>query len=350
MVIRTRAAATKTAARTSTAPAKKAATPVRRAVSTKAAPPAKKAAAPAAKPARTPAQKAALEKARAARAATAAAEQHSAPKHPSKQPQVTEYDVLRAYHTWDTLYRTWKEQEGINVAEALDFVAPIGPAKVGRPEAGSIHNAAKVAEEDRVADELYDKEKVIAMPVAKLRQLAADLGLNEQKFKSGILEELEEKGYFRAEGDSADDEVDDGDDLSDAEEDEDESDDESDEDEELVEETLTRADLKKMNLKQLQEIAEANELDSEGLDKDEIIEALLADEEEDEEEEGEDEEEDEEEGEEDEEQYEEVTPEDLPKLSLEELLDLADTSGIKIPAAKKGNKKAVIEVILSKMS
>lgn len=330
MVVRTKPAskvaprATRTAA-----PAKKAA-PAR-----KAAAPARKAAASAPAP-------------RAAKAAPKAA----APRKASAKDVPSAHDVLRALRTYEKLRDTYFEAYSQEVDEAADFVAPVSSPRRGRPEVDGPARKVKVAAKDQVNEEFYDRDKTEALPVPKLRELAVDLAdrgvITEVKIKSVILEQMEDAGLFRDEGDVDSDAADEDEEFEDEDSEEsedDESDDDEDEsdddDEELDEEEYTRADLKKMDLKELQELAEINEIKWKGLNQKDLIDAML----------GEDDEDDEEDGEEDEDDEEvfEIDPSELPKLSLEDLLDICKQAGFKVPVAKRKDKKAVIELILANL-
>jgi hypothetical protein len=220
--------------------------------------------------------------------------------------------------------------------------------------------AAKVEPEDRVIDEFYDRDKIDALSIRELRALAADLAahgvITETKVKNTILEQMEEAGLFREDGDadaSSDDEDEEEGVDEDSEEDDEESDDEdddsdedeSDDDDEYGEETYTREELKAMTLKELQELAEVNEMKWKGLDKDALIDAMLANEEEPEDEVPEDEdEEDDEDGE-----VLEIDPDELPNMDISELLELAGQLEVEVPRTKRKNKDAIVELILENL-
>lgn len=321
------------------APAAKA-RPARKETPAKPAPAAKKAA-----PARqaTEAKKEQLAAARAVRSEkVAAAKAAPTEVHPVRKDKISAHDVARAWHTALMLQFQYAVQEGEEIAEAMAFVAPIMASKSGLPEK-SLHAKAKVDPEDRVIDEFYDLDVVKAMSISDLRTLATDLAANglitETKLKSRILEQMEEAGLFREE-ESSDADEDDIEDDVDEDAEEDEEDDDSDEDDDTEDVEYSREDLKGMTLKELQEIAEANEYDWKGLDKASLIEALLADPEEEDEEES---------GDEDDEEAVEIDPDELPNMDLDELLELCEQIGLKVPAAKKKNKKAVIQLILDEL-
>lgn len=268
--------------------------------------------------------------------------------HPLKKERITGHDVARAWQTALEVQAAYWAQENGEIEEAKAYVAPVGSAKPG-PKEKSPATRAKVEPEDRVIDEYYDRDIVEKYSIKELRELAVALELDEQKLKSKILSEMEEKGYFREDGSSEADEDDIEDDVDeDAEEDEEEDDDEdadSDEDDEdeTEDRVYNRDDLKAMNLKELQELAEANEFNWKGLGKAELIDALLADPDEDEEAD------DEEENEDDEDTPVEIDPDELPNMDLSELLELCEQIDLKVPASKKKNKKAVIQLILDEL-
>jgi hypothetical protein len=293
-----------------------------------------------------------LAKARAAKAEKAAA---AAPTkvHPVRKDKISAHDVVRAWHTALTLHAQYVAQEGQEAVEALEFVAPIMDSKPGVDKKTPL-TRAKVEPEDRVIDEYYDKEIVEKYTIKELRELAGDLGLDEQKLKTKILAEMESKGFFREDGDSdadedgVEDDVDEdaeGDDGEEEEElDDEESDDDSeDDDDETEERVYDRDDLKAMTLKELQELAEANEVNFKGLGKAELIETLLADDDDEEEDDSEDEED------EDDDAPVEIDPDELPNMDLDELLELCEQIDVKVPASKKKNKKAVIQLILDEL-
>lgn len=269
--------------------------------------------------------------------------------HPTRKDEISAYDVVRAWHTAFTLHSQFVQQQGEELAEVLDFVAPIMAAKIGGPKKTPA-TRAKVDPEDRVIGEYYDRDDVEKYTLKELRELAADLVANgiisEKMKKTVILTQMEEAGLFREDGSADADEDDIEDDVDeDAEEgvedDDSESDDDDDEDE-TEDVVYDRADLKAMTLKELQELAEANECDWKGMGKAALIDALLADD---------DEEEDSEEAEDEEEDDDVVgiDPDDLPNMDLDELLDLCKQIDLKVPATKRKNKKSVIQMILDEL-
>lgn len=334
--------------RTKAAPAKKAA-PARPAAKRAAAPAARKAA-----PARPVAKKAAPAPAKrsAAPVRAKAAAPKAAPvtaKAPKKEDAVSDHFVLRTFHTFLATYAKWLEQQGHEVAEVLDFVAPILPPRTG-PVKSTPQNRAKVSEEVQEAEEkFYDRDVIEKYSITDLRELAADLAaqgiITEVKVKRVILEQMEEAGLFRAGEDSPADEDDevDGEDAEDADEDEEEDDDaESDDDEsdgDTEEDFFTREELEGYKLKELQDLAEANELDFRGLSKAELIDLLVPEDEE------ADEEDDEEEDEEEEGEELVIDLNALKKASIEELLDICEQAGYDVPRSKRKNKAAILEII-----
>lgn len=350
MVVRTKAApAKKTTARPA---AKKAAAPAPARKATAARPAAKKAAPAPAKRSTgaSEARKAQLAEARAKRGAKAAAPAVEAEvaKHPTRKDEITAHDVLRAYHTFNTLYVAWLGQQGEEIAEVLDFVAPILPEAAGRPKKSPATRAKVTPQEREEEQKYYDRESFEKYHITEIREIATDLAaagvITETKVKSKILAEMEEAGLFRTDSDDDSDEGDEeyGEDAEETEEeDDDESDDDEDDDEESDDDTetafFTREELEGYKLKQLQEIAEANELDWNGLSKADLIDLLVP---EDDEEEEDDEEDEDEEGEEL-----EIDLAALKKASVEELLDICEQAGWDVPRTKRKNKAAIIEII-----
>lgn len=331
-----------------TAPAKtRAAATTAKREAAKSAAPAKKAAT--ARPAASNAKAESIAKARAAKAEKA---EKAAPTemHPVRKDKISAHDVVRAWHTALMLQFQYAVQEGEEIAEALEFVAPIMGGKRGPAEKSPL-TRAKVDPEKRVIDEYYDKGIVEKYSIKDLRELAERLELDEQKYKTGILKELEAKGFFREDGDAdadedgVEDDIDEDAEEDDVDDDEEESDDDDseDDDDDTEERVYDRDDLKEMTLKELQELAEANEVNFKGLGKAELIDTLLADEDEEDDDEPEDEED------EDEDAPVEIDPDELPNMDLDELLELCEQIDVKVPASKKKNKKAVIQLILDEL-
>lgn len=205
--------------------------------------------------------------------------------------------------------------------------------------------AAKTAKSAaEVETEILDEDETRALSIKDLRALAVRLELDEQKVKSGILAELEEKGHFgEAEEDEDDEEIGD---LEEDEEDEDTDEDEADEDDEEEDEDdeegdedeegeYTREELEDLSLKELREIAkeEGHKLpDYRGLDQEGLISLIL----------GEDDEED---GDDEDEEEIELDEDALRAMPLEELKALAKEIGVKVPARVK--QPALVELILN---
>lgn len=351
MVVRTKPAA-KASPRSAraAAPAKKAAAPAR-----KAATPTRKPAA--ASSGLSEAKQAALQKAQAARREKAAGARSAATEgadvHPTRKEEVTAHDVLRARHTYEVLYSQWLQQQGEDITDVLNFVAPILTAPSGQPKRSPIART-KVAPEERDIEQYFDRDKFEALPIKEIREIAADLvanktpGMTETKVKSVILEQMEAAGLFREEGPSDVDEDDiEDDDDEDVEEDDELDDEESDSDDDDDEdvETFTRADLKKKTLDELQDLAEINEVPWKGLGKSDLIDALLGGPEDDEDEE------EEESDEEDDGEAIEIDPDELPNMDIAELLDLCEQIGIadEIPANKKKSKSFIVNAILEQV-
>lgn len=294
--------------------------------------------------------------------------------------KVTGHDVARAALVLEkaqteynrTLAAYWAQNETELEAavehskKTVESMSP--PVREGRKPADT--PSAKARAKTPVIDEFYDQEKTTAMGLRDLRELAAELAekglITELKVKKTILEQMEEAGLFRAEGSSGvdeDDAVDDDEDVSEDEEDEeefeeddsdseseddDESDEDSDDEDAEDEDGFTLDDLKAMKLKELQNLAEQNSVDWDGLTKSELIAELWGDDEEEDdessEEDAEDADDDEEEGEEEEETV-EIDLADLPKYSADELYEIAKQVGAKIPVAKRKDKKFLIQKV-----
>jgi hypothetical protein len=299
------------------------------------------------------------------------------------EEKVTAYDVVRAMRAHERakqeLFRLnlafWAQndddiQDAAAAAErAVEEMTP--PKRTGRKPAETPSQQAKAAHP--VIGEYYDLDKVKAMGVTAIRELANDLAdkdlITERKLKAEIIKQMEKAGLFRSAGSDPadeDDSVDDDEDASEDEEeleddedsdddeddsdesDDDESDEEDDGDDEDDEDGYTIADLKAMKLKALQDFAEQNEIDVDGMSKAEIIEALLSDAEGDDEDEDEPEDEDDEDEtdeDEDEEETIEIDLADLKKYGVDELYALAKDQEIKIPVARRKDKKFLIAKI-----
>ena len=339
-----------------------------------------KTAAPAPKPAARPAPK-------AAPAAKAAPAKAPAPKAPAA-PKVTAYDVARAWKAANIARAKaelierdfWAQNEAeldAAVAHAEETLKETTPA----PRTGRKPNetpSSKVRAKNPVIGEFYDKDETEQLPLKDLRILATDLAsrgiITATKMKKDILAQMEAAGLFRSAGDAGVDEDDPADDDEDVEADEEELDDDADEDEEDEEsddddeddeddaddsdesddddesdeepdddeDGYTVEQLKGMRLKEIQGIAEQAGVNWDGLSKSALIEALIAASE-DEAEGAEPEDEDEEE----EGEVYEIDFSELPGMTLEELLSIADDAEIEIPKLKRKNKKAIIELIMA---
>lgn len=188
------------------------------------------------------------------------------------------------------------------------------PAKSGKSTSSS---AAEV--------DVLDEDEIRALPIKELRELAIELGLDEQKMKNGILAELEAKGHF---GDAED---------ADDEDAEDEAD-EEDEDEEDEEEGYDREELEEMSLAELKKLAKEEKIPAaqiRGADQDALIDLIL----------GEDEDEADEEDDEDAEE-EEIDEDALKEMSLTEVKKVAADLGLKISPRIAKNKAKIVEFIL----
>lgn len=264
----------------------------------------RKAAAPtrSARPARSakpaPAKKGA---APARRTRTAPAKAAPAPKAAEERPAVTRgaqgavlvagitvtaHDVAKAALTlkraqiiFDDLNAKYWEQYGEEVADikarGKEVLAELdGPGRVGRPPKEAPITKGKKSEP--IIGETYDYEEVKALPLVQLRELARDLAkediIEETVKKTVILEQMEEAGLFResddeasASGDSVDDEDaaaedEEGDEEFEDDDSDDEGADEDDDDEDAEDDgdDITADDLREMNLKELQDVAEEN--------------------------------------------------------------------------------------------
>lgn len=287
------------------------------------------------------AQKENLAKGRAARAA----KQSKPPleQHPAKEGVPSGHDVVRAGLTFFALLEAYAEAYRDELDALAPFIAPMGAAKQGRPEKDGPARKVKVEPEDSAIGEVYDYEETRVLPLAELRELAADLAergiIAERKVKATILKEMEEAGLFREEGDSSSGEGDEEDDDDEegseeaGESDEDEDEDSESEDDDDEEEEYSRADLRKMTLDQVQELAKENKRPWKGMDKEALIVSLIPDEDEEDEDGGEL----------------EIDPSELPSMGLDELLGLCEQAGWRVPNAKRKSKKAVIDLILENL-
>ena len=167
-------------------------------------------------------------------------------------------------------------------------------------------------------------EEATAAGIKALRELAAEVGIEETK-KADILAAFDE--------------------LLGDEEDEDEEEDEEDEEveEDDDDEDEDRDELEEMDLKEVRKVARDagfSASDYKGMDQDAIIDLIL----------GEDEEEEEDEDEEDDEEVEELDEDALKAMTQKDLIGLAKELEIKVPAALKkssaANKKKLVNLIL----
>ena len=185
--------------------------------------------------------------------------------------------------------------------------------------------ASRAAAKSTVEKGSLDQDEVEGMSVKDLRALAVEAGLREQKLKSGILTELEKKGFYA----------------------------EAEEGDEEEEEGYTREGLAEETLVELKKIAKSEghtAADYRGMDQESLIDLILG-EEEDEEEEDEDEEDADEEEEAEEDEDEEdgeivIDPEELKTMPIGELKELAKQINVKIPSTKAKSKSAIIKLIL----
>lgn len=328
----------------------------------------------AAKKTAAPARKAAPAAPKAPAAKPAAARRPAATKAAApvaKKQKYTGHDVARAVLTAMRALKTamvvvqgyaeeYQEELGGDLAE---FLAPMGHGVKGTAADGP-HRRARVAEEDRVIGELYNRDEVVSMKLVDLRELAADLVeqgvITEPKVKSVILEQMEEAGLFRgsdgsdSDEDAGDDEAGEYEDDGDAEEDEEDGDDSD--DPELEDVPYTREELEAMSLNELRQLAKDNSLPYKGMDAEELVNSFIPGEEGEEEDEEEPEDEDEELDEEEEDAEEEedddsvgIDPEELPNMTVAQLLTICKQGGVAVPAAKRKDKKAIIAIILKAM-
>lgn len=191
------------------------------------------------------------------------------------------------------------------------------------------------------ATDKYDREEIEGLPIGDLRTLAKDLGLDEQKVKKSILDEMEAKGLFTDSEDEEDeeefedeDEADEDDD-EDAEDEDEEDDEEEDEDEEDEEsEGYDREELEGMSLVELKKLAK-----EEGhaasvyrkMDQDALIDLLAGDDDEDAE---------------DDEEEEEIDEDTLKAMDLGQLKKVAAELELKVPVAVAKNKTKLVNFIL----
>jgi hypothetical protein len=233
---------------------------------------------------------------------------------------VTAHDVLRAKLTYEHLYARYWEQYGEEVAEikarGKEVLAELdGPGRVGRPPKEAPITQGKKS--DPLIGETYDYNEFKGFPLVKIREIARDLAaegiIEETVKKTVILEQMEEAGLFRESDDEApvrrdsrdvadtpeedeegDEEFEDEDDDSEDDEESDEEDDDDDDEEDG--DDITPDYLRRLNLKDLQDVAEENDIPwkkkTQAALLAELIEAAGGEDEEPDDEEDEDEEED----------------------------------------------------------
>lgn len=205
----------------------------------------------------------------------------------------------RAKQTYDAVLAKYWEQYGEEVEDIKSRGREVlneldGPGRVGRPPKEAPITKGKKS--DPIIGEVYDYEEVKAFPLVKLRELSRDLAaegvIKETVKKTVILEEMDEAGLFRESDDEAADQRDavaDEDDAEALEEDveefEDEADDSDDEgadedddaeDDEDDGEDVTADQLRRMNLKDLQDVAEENGIRWQKKKQDVLLKELLA--------------------------------------------------------------------------
>lgn len=189
---------------------------------------------------------------------------------------------------------------------------------------GSLPQGGNTTSTDAADVELLDEDETRNMAIKELRALAVELGLDEQKVKSGILAELENKGFFGEAADEDDEDAEDEDQDGEEEEDDDEDGDEEEE------EGYTREDLEEMDLKTLRAIAKSeghNATEYRTADQDALVDLILG-----------------EEAEEEEEQ--ELDEEALKAMDLAELKAIAKELSLKVPLPVAKNKTKLIDFIL----
>lgn len=183
-----------------------------------------------------------------------------------------------------------------------------GKAK-SEPEPDEDDDDEDADDDESVEKGSLDREEVEALGIKDLRALAVRAKLKEQKKKAEIYAELEKKGFFAAEDDDDDDDEDDDEDA---------------------------VDLSEMSLKELRAYAKSEEggehtaAEVKGLDQDALIALIEGDDEDDDDDDDEDEDADDDDDDDDGE--EELTEEDLKKMDLKGLKELAKELEIKVPA------------------
>lgn len=209
-------------------------------------------------------------------------------------------------------------QIGAAFADLMAMVADYNQQE-GTTTAANKSASKKVAVEE--PEETYTPEEIHGMKIVELRELAVELGLDEQKVKNNIIAELTEKGYIV---DEDGDEDEDEDELEDEEEDEDE--DGEDEDDE----GYSREELEDMTLADLRKLAKEEGIKvPRGADQDALVELILGEDDEDEDDDDEADDDDTDSDSDDEEE-EEITEEEIRAMSLQELQGLAKELKVKV--------------------
>jgi hypothetical protein len=128
-------------------------------------------------------------------------------------------------------------------------------------------------------------------------------------------------------------------------------DDEDEDDEDSDDESLSRDDLEEKSLAELKILARAKGVETKGLDTDALIDALLGEAEDDDEDDevlatgsASDDDEESDEDSEDDEEYEEITEDDLHKMSMKEIKDIALEYELKVKAG--ASKEDIIQMII----
>lgn len=229
-----------------------------------------------------------------------------------------------------------------------------GKSGVKSPVGKSASKSKAVEPDDDDEQQTFTLEEIHAMKIVELRELAVELGLEEQKVKANIIAELQENGYIVDE-----DEEDDDDEADDDEEVDDEEEDDEDEDEE--DEGYSREELEDMTLAKLRKVAREEGLEvPKGADQDTLIDLILGEDEEDEGDDEDDEEADEDDDtddsdSDDDDETEEITEEEIRKMTLKEVQELAKELKIKVkvPASAKtpaAKQKVYAQAIIDSVS
>lgn len=189
----------------------------------------------------------------------------------------------------------------------------------------------------------YTTEELEEMDIKSLRDLAKRHGLDTIK-KAEIIEALASDEEYEEDDDEEYEDADASADSADSADEPDEDDEDEDEADDEGDDSYSREELEEMNLRELRALAKETgytAADIKGLDQDALIDLLLGEDDEEYEEEAEEPEEDEDEGDESEE---ELTEDDLRKMDLTELKEVAAELGVKVTRTMK--KDAIVEAIL----